>query len=202
VRILALESRRHRCLVVGEDLGTVPHGFRSAMNRAGILSCRVLPFERRRDGGFKPPGVYPILAAASAGTHDLPPLKAWWLGRDIQLRDEAGQYPTSAARVSDETMREDDRRHLMAALRRQNLLSVEQAEVLLPVAGPPVFEDVLIVAVHSYLFLTPARLVLFQAEDLLGCEAMVNIPGTVDEHPNWRRRLPASIPALLARHGR
>jgi 4-alpha-glucanotransferase len=202
VRILALESRRHRCFVVGEDLGTVPRGFRAAMSRAGILSCRVLPFERRRDGGFKSPDAYPALAAASAGTHDLPPLKAWWLGRDIRLRDEAGQYQNAAARAGDETAREHDRRQLLSALCRQHLLSAAQAATLLPEAGPPAFDEVLIGAVHRYLMLTPARFVLFQAEDLLGCEAMVNIPGTVEEHPNWRRRLPASIPALLARHGR
>jgi len=200
VRILALESRRHNCLVVGEDLGTVPRGFRPAMHRAGIMSCRVLPFERRRDGRFKRPGAYPELAAASAGTHDLPPLKAWWLGTDIRLRAKIGQYPNEAAQAHHEAGRVRDRCALLTALREQRLLSAETAEALLPPEGPPVFHHALTAAVHRFLALTPSRLVLFQAEDLLGLETMVNLPGTVDEHPNWRRRLPASIPELLARH--
>jgi 4-alpha-glucanotransferase len=200
VRILALESRRQRCLVVGEDLGTVPRGFRPIMRRAGILSCRVLPFERRRDGSFKPPGAYPALAAASAGTHDLPPLKAWWLGADIRLRAEVGQYPDEAARQQDEAGRVRDRRALLTALRKQRVLPAETAEALLPSEGPPVFDQALTAAVHRYLALTPSRLVLFQAEDLLGLDTMVNLPGTVDEHPNWRRRLPEPIAAVLARH--
>jgi (1->4)-alpha-D-glucan 1-alpha-D-glucosylmutase len=201
VRILALESRRHRCLVVGEDLGTVPHGFRPIMRRAGILSCRVLFFERRRDGSFPPPGTYPPLAAASVGTHDLPPLKAWWLGRDIELRAAVGQYPSPEARTHDEVARKDERAKLLAALCRERLLSPADAAALLPAQGPPVFTPILTIAVHRYLAATPARLVLFQAEDLLGCDEMVNLPGTIDEHPNWRRRLPASIAELLARHG-
>ena len=200
VRILALESRRHNCLVVGEDLGTVPPGFRPAMRRAGILSCRVLPFERRRDGSFKPPAAYPALAAASAGTHDLPPLRAWWLGTDIRLRAEIGQYPNEAAREHDEASRRRDRQALLTALQEQRLLPAETAAALLPSDGKPVFDPALTTAVHRYLTLTPSRIVLFQAEDLLGLETMINLPGTVDEHPNWRRRLPAPISDLLARH--
>jgi 4-alpha-glucanotransferase len=198
VRILALESRRHHCLVVGEDLGTVPRGFRPIMRRAGILSCRVLPFERHSDGRFRAPRTYPEMAAASAGTHDLPPLKAWWLGSDIRLRDAVGQYAAADARQREEAARDRDRHNLLAALRRERLLSPAEIEVLLPSQGAPVFHEALIAAVHRYLAATPARLMLFQAEDLLGCDEMVNLPGTVGEHPNWRRRLAALIPELLA----
>jgi (1->4)-alpha-D-glucan 1-alpha-D-glucosylmutase len=201
VRILALESRRHHCLVVGEDLGTVPRGFRPIMRRAGILSCRVLPFERRGDGRFRAPRAYPEMAAASAGTHDLPPLKAWWLGSDIRLRDAAGQYPAAGTRQREEVARDRDRRNLLAALRREKLLSPVEAEALLPAQGPPAFHEALTAAVHRYLAATPARLMLFQAEDLLACDQMVNLPGTVGEHPNWRRRLAASIPELLSHLG-
>ena len=157
LRILALESRRHNCLVVGEDLGTVPRGFRPVMRRAGILSCRVLPFERRRDGSFKPPAAYPALAAASAGTHDLAPIKAWWLGADIRLREAAGQYPDEAARDHDEASRSRDRRALLTALQEQRLLSAAMATTLLPSDGPPVFDPALTTAVHRFLHLTPSR---------------------------------------------
>ncbi|HEX2152341.1 MAG TPA: 4-alpha-glucanotransferase [Stellaceae bacterium] len=86
LRLLALESRRHRCAVVGEDLGTVPPGFRETMQAANVLSYRIVAFERRDDGSFMPPGEYPALAAASAATHDLATVKGFWLGRDIEWR--------------------------------------------------------------------------------------------------------------------
>ena len=93
VGILALESQRHRCLVVGEDLGTVPEGFRERMAAANILSYRVLFFEQEESGAFVPPDAYPPLALAVAGSHDLPTLRGWWEERDIALKDRLGLYP-------------------------------------------------------------------------------------------------------------
>ncbi len=197
LRIVALESRRQRCMVVGEDLGTVPHGFRPALRQAGILSCRVLPFERTEDGSFKPPSRYPALAAASSGTHDLAPIKAWWLGADIALREELKQFPDEAMRHAEAADRERDRPRLLALLQQLGLLTAEQAAILLPEPGRPVFDPALTVAIHRFLQRTPCALVLYQAEDLLGSAEMVNLPGTVDEHPNWRRRLGVPVASLL-----
>ena len=197
LRIVALESRRQRCMVVGEDLGTVPHGFRPALRQAGILSCRVLSFERTDDGSFKPPARYPALAAASAGTHDLAPIKAWWLGADIRLREALGQYPDPSMRDGEAADRDRDRPRLLALLRQLGLLTEDAAAALLPEPGRPVFEPALTVAIHRFLQRTPCALVLYQAEDLLGCVEMVNLPGTVDEHPNWRRRLGGPVASLL-----
>ena len=95
LRLLALESRRHRCAVIGEDLGTVPDGFRETMQAANVLSYRVLAFERHADGSFAPPDEYPPLAAASAATHDLATVKGFWLGRDIEWRRRLGSIPTT-----------------------------------------------------------------------------------------------------------
>jgi len=190
IRILALESRRHRCLVVGEDLGTVPHAFRPRMQRANIMSCRIMLFERGAGDRFKPPSAYPALAAAAAGTHDLPPLKSWWLGTDIQERQALGLYPNAVAQHRDEAGRTLDRQRLLAALRRQELLP--------PNLATDGFDDRLIEAVHRFLARSPSALMLVQAEDLLGVGTMVNLPGTVDEHPNWRRRLPLTVDEMLA----
>ena len=192
VRILALESRRHRCLVVGEDLGTVPHAFRPRMARANILSCRILMFERGPGDRFKSPSAYPALSAAAAGTHDLPPLKSWWLDADIEERQALGLYPTAASHHRDAAARALDRHRLLAALRRQDLLTPA-----LEAALTDGFDEGLIAAVHRFLARSPSMLMLVQAEDLLGLETMVNLPGTTDQHPNWRRRLPVPVAELL-----
>src|SRR6202035_3129128 len=101
LRLVALESQRQGCAVVGEDLGTVPAGFRETMQAANVLSYRVVAFERQWGGGFIPPSEYPSLAAASAATHDLPTLKGFWLGRDIAWRQKLGLYPDAAAEVAE-----------------------------------------------------------------------------------------------------
>jgi len=188
IRILALESRRQRCLIVGEDLGTVPHGFRPRMARANVLSCRVLMFERAAGERFKSPTAYPPLAAASAATHDLPPVRGWWLGTDIAVRQALGLYPSAAARHRDEAARALDRPRLVAALRRQGLLPPDLAA--LPADE---FDERLTLAVHRFLARTPSILVMVQAEDVLGLDTMVNLPGTLDQHPNWRRRLAMTV---------
>jgi 4-alpha-glucanotransferase len=159
------------------------------MARANVLSCRVLMFERGAGDRFKQPSAYPPLAAASAGTHDLPPLKSWWLGTDIEERAAIGLYASAAARHRDETARGLDRQRLLTALRRQGLLPKNLAA-----EG---FDERLIPAVHAFLATSPSMVMLVQAEDLLGVETMVNMPGTVDQHPNWRRRLPATLAEML-----
>ena len=147
--VLAEESRRHRCMVIGEDLGTVPPQVREAMARAGIPGMRLLRFERRADGVFVAPQDYPREALAALGTHDMPTL-AGWLGD-----------PAFAA----------DRAALAAAL-----------------GAPPDAENV-----HAYLAATPCRIMLLQPEDALGVAEAWNVPGTTDEHPNWRRKLPLAV---------
>src|SRR5262249_3256824 len=89
LRVLAEESRRARCLVVGEDLGTVPEGFRERMDAADVLSYRVLLFER--DGAvFRQAAAYPRKAIACVATHDLPTLAGWWTGGDLVLDRRLG----------------------------------------------------------------------------------------------------------------
>ncbi len=90
--VLRLESHRARCLVIAEDLGTGPDGFSDAIMASGILSYRVLPFERESDGGFKKPDAYPRSALAVTTTHDLPTFRGWWRGLDVDLRETLGVY--------------------------------------------------------------------------------------------------------------
>ena len=124
VGILALESHRHRCLVVGEDLGTVPEGFRERMAEANILSYRVLFFEQDIEtGAFDPPQAYPPLALAVVGSHDLPTLRGWWEGRDLDLKERLGLFPDADEARRQRETRERDKRQLVTALRREGLLA-------------------------------------------------------------------------------
>jgi 4-alpha-glucanotransferase len=197
VRLVALESRRHRCAVIGEDLGTVPEGFRERMQAADILSYRLLVFERRHDGSFIPPHEYPSLASASVTTHDLPTLKGYWLGRDIEWRERLRQYPNYDARNAARGDRARERRLLLDALIREGVLPPGAAGELLPADDRPVFTHALVEAVHRYLGHAAARLMLVQIEDAADEVEQANLPGTVDEHPNWRRKLSSRVEDIL-----
>lgn len=184
--ILALESQRNRCLIVGEDLGTVPDAVRHALAAAGVLSYKLLYFERQADGNFQPPAHYPAQALLAAATHDLATLTGYWRGLDLDLREQLDLYPSEALQHSQRAGRAEDRFRLLRALAREGLLPDDASHDPedLAAMGPS-----LIRAIHRYLARSPARIVLVQAEDLLGEAEQANLPGTVEEHPNWRRKL-------------
>ena len=183
--VVARESRRHRCLVVGEDLGTVPAGLRSAMRRAGILSYRLLCFEER-DGRFPAARDYPARALVAFGTHDLPPLPMWWRGEDIALRERLGLWPSRPRRDDEIKQRKQARLAMLEVLREENLIDGRRT----PKAAP-------VEAAYAYLARTRCKLLMVSFEDVLDQHVQVNVPGTTDEHPNWRARLPCSIDEAL-----
>ncbi|MFC7478602.1 malto-oligosyltrehalose trehalohydrolase [Dankookia sp. GCM10030260] len=190
IGILALESHRQRCLVVGEDLGTVPEGFRERMAEANILSYRVLFFEQDSDtGAFLPPEVYPDLALAVLGSHDLPTLRGWWEERDIDLRVRLNLYPEPEEAGRQRAARQRDKAQLLAALRQQGLLP-EDKEPDIPHLS---------CAAHAYLARSPSVLAMAQIDDLTDEADPVNVPTTSDEHPNWRRRLSMTLEELASR---
>ena len=188
--LLALESHRHRCLVIGEDLGTVPDEVRRGLAANDVLSYRVLLFERDAAGNFKPPADYPEPALAIASTHDLPTLAGWWEGCDIALRGAHGQLGPDANADALMAERVQDRGLLLAALARAGLLA--EGAPLDPGAWPqltPALAD----AVQVYLSRTPSALLVLQPEDVFGVREQANLPGTTVEHPNWRRKLPVAL---------
>ena len=177
-RIVAIEAARAGAIVIAEDLGTVPPGFRDDLARRGMLGMRVLPFERDAEG-FTPPATWDASAVAMTGTHDTPTLAGWWTGRDIAWRRRlGGDVPADA----DATR----------AIERESLWQAIEGEGEPPTA-PPI--DALLNAVAD----APCPLMIVPLEDLIGEVEQPNIPGTIDEHPNWRRRMPADTAALLAR---
>lgn len=198
--VLALESHRHQCLVVGEDLGTVPDGFRERMAKANILSYRVLYFEKAGDR-YKRPYEYPANALACISTHDLATLWGYWQGADIDLKEELQQYPHANAADEERTARVHDRYLLLKALAAENLLPPDRDPN--NVDGMPM-DAPLAAALHAYLARSPAQILLVQIDDLMQEDEQINLPGTVDERPNWRRKLSkqveelATLPTLAA----
>ena len=197
LRILALESRRQRCMVIGEDLGTVPAGFREAMADAGILSYRVLPFERADGELFARPATYPEQALVTGSTHDLATLAGLWAGRDLHWRRTLSLYPDDGVRDTDASERIADRRRLIDALIDAGLWPADPAVNTESLE----FDTALMIAMQRFLAMTPSRLHVVPLEDALRMEEQMNLPGTVYEYPNWRRKLLVGLEDLFADPG-
>jgi 4-alpha-glucanotransferase len=180
LRLTALESWRHKAVIIGEDLGTVPPGFRETTTAAGILGMRVLWFERAEQNRFRPPSWWDERALALTTTHDLPTVAGWWRGRDIDWRQSVTGDIDRAQNARWE--RQEDRVGLWSLLR-----DTGNADGEMPAPDDTArVVDGAIAAVAG----TPCDLAIIPAEDVLGLVEQPNLPGTIDEHPNWRRRLP------------
>ncbi len=192
--ILALESVRANALVIGEDLGTVPDWVRERLGPAGVLSYRVFYFEREHWGGWKPPAHYPVQALAVATTHDLPTLAGYWEGVDIDTRSALGLFPSDEARQAMWADRQREKSGILAALKSEGLLPSWVSE---DPAYTPTMTPELVGCIHQYLARSPAWMVLANLEDLIGTRLQTNLPGTVDQHPNWCRKLGATVEDLV-----
>ncbi|MDH5700577.1 MAG: 4-alpha-glucanotransferase, partial [Nitrospirota bacterium] len=188
--VLALESVRRKVMVVGEDLGAVTPAIREKLDAAGLLSYRLLFFEREDGGGMTPPHAYPEQALVAATTHDLPTLKGFWAGRDIIIKEEGGVYPRKKDIEQDRRLRAEDRQRLWDALYREGLCSDE--------AIPVSLSDDMLQAMYRYLARTPSRLLIVQLEDLLGELDTPNLPGAPESvYPSWRVRIGRELTAWL-----
>jgi (1->4)-alpha-D-glucan 1-alpha-D-glucosylmutase len=182
--IVTMESQGHRCLVIGEDLGTVPDGLREALLDAGILSYRLLYFEQE-DGDFRTSRDWPQQALVAPSTHDLPTLPSFWCGADLDLRARLDLYPSPEIAASERQRWRSDRERLVAALTEEGLPA-------------SIDGDAPIESIYRFLARTPSHLLMVQPEDLLGVVDPLNVPGTTNEYPNWRRKLPIDVAGLFA----
>jgi 4-alpha-glucanotransferase len=180
LRVISEESNKFRCIVIGEDLGTVPDNFHATLSRWGLWGCRVMLFERAADGSFRPPQSYPAEALASFNTHDMPSFRGWLEGHDLRVKRAIGVDPGET---------DEARARSQAALR----------EALCRWA--PTYPPDDIAAIAAFLAATPSRLAVIALDDVLGVRDQVNVPGTVDQHPNWRRKLPIAIEDLETHGG-
>jgi 4-alpha-glucanotransferase len=170
----ATESNASGCIVIGEDLGTVPPGFQDTLARYGIWSFQVMLFQRAADGGFIAQDQYRENALVTFATHDLPTFAGWLSGHDLAVKRGLGLDPGET---------DHDRAAAKEALGRA-----------MAWRGLP---NIDCLSVTRFVADTPSRLLMVSLEDALGVVDQVNVPGTIDEHPNWRRRLAVPLEELL-----
>ena len=190
LRLVALESWRHRAIVIGEDLGTVPEGLPERLSAAGLLGIKVLWFERQwhvPGQPFRPAHEWSNGALAVTTTHDLPTIAGWWSGNDIGWRAQLALFGEHSNEELERTAREGDRDLLWTMLGESGAAEGERP--------PP--ERAPIAAALRHVGSTPAPLAIVPIEDALGLVEQANLPGTVNTHPNWRMRLPASVDRVL-----
>jgi 4-alpha-glucanotransferase len=183
MRLLALESHRHNAIVIGEDLGTVPPAFRARCREIGLAGMDVLWFQR--DGErFLAPNEWRPEAVAMTTTHDLPTVAGWWSGADLELRRGLGTLGDN-----DEKERQRERASLWETF---GAAGVTQR------AAPPADEtEPAVDAALAFTAAAPDQLLIVPLEDIVGLTDQPNLPGTIDEHPNWRRRCAAPAEELL-----
>jgi 4-alpha-glucanotransferase len=191
LRLVALESQRHGALVIGEDLGTVPPGLSGILARHGVLSTRVLLFERDARGRFRPASRYSRRALVMAHTHDHPTLAAFWQGSDLELRRRTGCIGSDAALEVARADRERERAELRRRLVADGALAEDEAA---PSAAS------VCAAAYRFLASTPSPLVGVSLDDVAGEIEPVNLPGVPQErYPSWTRRMREPVERLRRR---
>jgi 4-alpha-glucanotransferase len=178
-RLVALESWRHGAIVIGEDLGTLPDGFRDDLRRQGVAGLRVLRFERT-DHSYIAPEHWDAGAVALTTTHDLVPTAGWWAGSDLEPAEDG---------IDHEGIRAWDRGLLWGAFQEAGVAEGERPA--------PEDTDPVVDAAIRFIARTPCTLKLLPIEDALGIRTQPNVPGTTTEKPNWRHRLDGEAGTLL-----
>ncbi len=197
--VVALESQRNECLIVGEDLGVVPEEIRRALPEFGVYHYKVVMFEQQQ-GEFVAPADYVRRALATVTTHDLPTLRGWWEGHDIELWEKLGFYVDASMGTQARAERSKERQRLLRALRREKLWPEDESIEMSDHAPPaPAYSSLLARAIHVYLGRTGSALITVQLEDMIGMLEPVNIPGTSSEYSNWTRRMTESAREIFAR---
>ncbi|MDE2201822.1 MAG: 4-alpha-glucanotransferase [Burkholderiaceae bacterium] len=220
LRLVALESWRNRCVVIGEDLGTVPAGLRDRLADDGLLGMRILWFERddtQIDAPYRAPHTWAPASVAMTSTHDTPTLVGWWVGNDLRWQGKLGLLPVGMSERDAHVQRMHDRVALVEAFADHNRQVLAEGGVPRLCVAPlqaaleharnssaPLADAILqasaqdfATAATAFTGAAPTPLALVPLEDLLGLAEQPNLPSTIDTHPNWRRRLPAPLDTLL-----
>ncbi|HFC8490672.1 TPA: 1,4-alpha-glucan branching protein GlgB [Neisseria subflava] len=187
--ILALESRRNRCVIIGEDLGTVPDQARHLLKRYQVFSYKVMYFSKGWNG-FQLPEEYPEQAITVISTHDVAPFAGYWTGKDLDTMFKLGTLPDAAAFQTALDEREHDKADLLDKLKETGCLG---ADVQMPAKA----DETLLAALHKYGALSRSKLYAVQLENLLGVIDNLNVPGVTEGYPNWAQKMPVSLEDFL-----
>jgi 4-alpha-glucanotransferase len=195
LRIIALESVRNKTVVIAEDLGTIGENVRETLERFHMLSYRLFYFERKYpDPSFSAPEKYPALALCAITTHDLPTIYGYWAGQDLKVKQQLGMFPNDKLFRKQGKERERDKALILSALGTHGILPHD-----IP-SNPNAISHMtpeLCRAIYHYLALTPCKLLLVSLDDIIGTINQQNMPGTLDEHPNWMQKTPLSLDELI-----
>lgn len=192
--ILALESQRHRCMVIGEDLGTVPVEIVSKLREGGVYSYKVLYFERDSENNFRAPQSYPVQAMATITTHDLPTLRGYWQAEDLALGKKLGLYRDEEVLAELYADRARARQGLLKGLHHYGCVPKSTGHNANAMSMTPTLNR----GLQRYVADSACALLGLQPEDWLDMGEPVNIPGTSDEYPNWRRKLTRTLEDMFA----
>lgn len=188
MNILALESYLNKCIVVGECIGNVEPGYSESLLNKGIYLLGVLWSERKDGNGtMKKPDEYESKYFASVGTHDMPPLRAWWFGKEIALMSGLGLYSKEETERAYH-WREHERRLLLEALDAEQVWPADRQRKSDYIYGENCPEGI-DEAVHAFMAKANSEVFMLMPEDVFQSEKIQNLPGTdVDKYPNWRTR--------------
>jgi 4-alpha-glucanotransferase len=170
--------------VVGEDLGTVEHGMRERLAAEGVLSYRLAWFEHGLGGGRRLAADYPRLALAATTTHDLPTVAGFFSGSDLEHLCEIGVATPGGQEQTDQ---EEQRASLCRLLEAEGLLAPGERSV-----------PAIVAALYGFLARTPSMLVAATLEDAVEAPDRPNVPGTIEQRPNWSLPLPVLLDDLAA----
>ncbi|MEG3768234.1 4-alpha-glucanotransferase [Alteromonas sp. 14N.309.X.WAT.G.H12] len=191
--ILALESHRQQSLVIGEDLGTVPEEIRAKLAENGIYSYRVFFFEQAPDGGFFSPAHYPVQSMSTLTTHDMPTLTGFWHCLDLELGKELGLYPTDAILQRLYGERHRDKQAILDSLHAHHSISDNISRDVNYTGMTTELNH----GMQLHMARGSSALLSLQLEDWLQMDKPVNVPGTFNEYPNWRRKLSQPLEAIF-----
>lgn len=193
--ILALESHRNQSLVIGEDLGTVPEEIRSKLADNGVYSYRVFFFEQAEDGGFFSPSHYPVQSMSTLTTHDMPTLIGYWHCLDLELGKDIGLYPTEEILQTLYTDRHENKQAILDTLHGHGSVGHEVGRDV----NYTGMDKALNHGMQVHMAGGSSALLSLQLEDWLEMDKPVNVPGTFNEYPNWKRKLTENIESLFER---
>ena len=194
--ILALESHRNQSLVIGEDLGTVPEEIRTKLADNGVYSYRVFFFEQAEDGGFFSPSHYPVQSMSTLTTHDMPTLIGYWHCLDLELGKELGLYPTQEILQTLYADRHANKQAILDTLHGHGSIADNVGRDVNFTGMTRELNN----GMQVHMAGGSSALLSLQLEDWLEMDKPVNIPGTFDEYPNWRRKLTQNIESVFERH--